>query len=160
MKTSQLTGWILLLCATGFLLVGCDTLTSNESKPKVQLRTNQNLYSASSIIELTASNYSNASVYYQCAGVVALQELSDGDVQKRWTINGFEFCGWRSLEVNQAIKFAFDLSSEFLKERLADAQFDKSVEYRFVFGVYEQKDDEHPLSERSQRSNRFFIIQE
>ena len=147
-----------VLLAISTLAMGCSLISDDGTG--VRVRTDSESYDATSaIVNLTVTNLSEDPVYYLCTGVITLQELDAGRVTNAWSVHGFELCGRRTpLAPEESVQFAFDLDSEFLRERLAAAQFDERVRYRFEIDLYADSDLKRPLALEDRLSNQFTIV--
>ncbi len=146
-----------VLLAVSTLAMGC-SLFSDDSTG-IHVRTDSDSYDAASSLNLTVMNLSDNPVYYLCKGVITLQELDEGRVKNAWMVHGFEFCyGPTPIVPDESARFVFNLNSDFLRERLLEAQFDERVRYRFEIDLYADTDLKRPLAPEDRLSNQFSIV--
>ena len=140
-----------------FLINFACTNSDDSQQYLVRLDTDKNSYAAdtSTTIYLYVSNEGELPVYYLCKGVIMLYECENGNINKSWTVNGFEYCGVSTMSPNSS--FTIDLT--FLKWMdLPGAKFNDNVIYKFNFQLFKDNNAKEPLNDENQISNYFKIL--
>jgi hypothetical protein len=152
----------LFVLVAGFFASGCNILGASDDG-EVQLETDRNSYTVDSttVVQVTATNNFDDTVYYICTGQIFLEELEEGEVVDSWLVRGFEKCGRRGpIEPNQSKTFEISFEWSLHPDRLESAQFDESVCYRLRMDLFETYAVDQLLDKRDRLSNNFRITHE
>lgn len=153
--------WILFFVIS--FTYGCSLLGLNKEDGSVKLETNQDSYSVDSdtVIQMTVTNNYENTIYFICTGQIYLEELAGGMLTNSWFVHGFEQCLHRNpVEGNQSVTFEIPFESSLSSERLPDARFDESRDYRLRMDLYKTEKVKKLIDRGDRLSNRFKILRE